>query len=161
MHALNRIYIYIYIQLYRKLSSLLNTLVGLTKKVIMLFEEERFQIGFEGGETCGITQRFGEGIPGHRSYVWKNTLSTQCGHRQLMQVWWYMVTTFPASQCGTTVRCLSFRKVGEDCREDGVHLSKQWQYLLYRAIHGGTDWDLSFPLGVGYRIITRHGSLDS
>ena len=32
----------------------------------MLFEEERFQIGFEGGETWGITQRFGEGISGHR-----------------------------------------------------------------------------------------------
>ena len=25
----------------------------------MLFEEECFQIGFEGGETWGITQRFG------------------------------------------------------------------------------------------------------
>ena len=33
----------------------------------MLFEEGRFQIGFEGGETWGITQMFGEGISGHRS----------------------------------------------------------------------------------------------
>ena len=41
----------------------------------MIFEEERFQIGFEGGETWGITQRFGEGIPGHRSYVRESTLS--------------------------------------------------------------------------------------
>ena len=30
------------------------------------FEEGRFQIGFEGGETWGIMQRFGEEIPGDR-----------------------------------------------------------------------------------------------
>ena len=28
----------------------------------MLFEEERFQIGFKGGETWGIMQRFGDGL---------------------------------------------------------------------------------------------------
>ena len=43
--------------------------------VQMLFKEKRFQIGFEGGETWGITQGFGEGSPGHRSYVWESTLS--------------------------------------------------------------------------------------
>ena len=43
--------------------------------VQMLFEDERFQIGFEGGKTWSIRQRFGEGIPGHRSCVWESTLS--------------------------------------------------------------------------------------
>ena len=50
--------------------------VGLWKSSVqILFEEECFQIGLEGGETWGITQGFGEGIPGHRSYVWESTLS--------------------------------------------------------------------------------------
>ena len=29
-------------------------------------KRKRFQAGFEGGETWGIMQRFGEEIPGHR-----------------------------------------------------------------------------------------------
>ena len=35
----------------------------------MLFEEERFQIGFEGGETWSITQRFGGGGGGREFQV--------------------------------------------------------------------------------------------
>ena len=62
----DRRFTYFHYYYYRKLSALPNTLVGLTvnvSSVQMLFEEERFQIGFEGGKTWNITQRFGEGSP--------------------------------------------------------------------------------------------------
>ena len=40
-----------------------------------VFEEGRFQTGFEREKTWSITQRFGEGNQGHRSYVSESTLS--------------------------------------------------------------------------------------
>ena len=44
--------------------------------VQILFEEQRFQIGFEGGKTWSVAWRFGEGIPGDsQSHVWDSTLS--------------------------------------------------------------------------------------
>ena len=36
---------------------------------LSFFQDERFQVGFKGGKTWSIAQRFREGIQGHWSYV--------------------------------------------------------------------------------------------